>query len=125
MAPKFWTVSTQRSATASTKCSGSGLGSGPTAPLKSQARSRSRSRLGQKFVLSTDHVYELELHSLQGETEAEDDVVRARDPDGAVGLEDATRFLQPPDIELVILREPHRANRVTTLGVALPVAFGG
>src|SRR5215217_4987613 len=52
-------------------------------------------------------VYELELHSLQGETEAEDDVVRARDPDGAVGLEDATRFLQPPDIELVILREPH------------------
>ena len=60
-------------------------------------------------------VYELESHRLQGETEAEDDVVRAGDPDGAVGLEDAARLLQPPDVEPVILSEPYRANRVTTL----------
>ena len=36
-----------------------------------------------------DVINDLEFHPLQGETEAEDDVVRARDPDGAVGLEDA------------------------------------
>ena len=51
-------------------------------------------------------VYELEFHRLKRETEAKDNVVRARDPDGAVGLEDAARRLQPPDVELVILREP-------------------
>jgi hypothetical protein len=68
--------------------------------------------------------YELESHRLQGETEAEDDVVRVGDPDGAVGLEDAARLLQPPDVELVILSEPHRANRVTTSNLALP-AIGG
>ena len=71
--------------------------------------------MGQKFVLSTDLVYELEFHPLQGETDTEDDVVRTRDPDGAIGLEDAGRLLQPPDVEPVILREPYRANRVTTL----------
>ena len=60
-------------------------------------------------------VYELESHRLQGETEAEDDVVGAGDPDSAVGLEDAARLLQPPDVEPVILGEPYRANRVTTL----------
>lgn len=58
-------------------------------------------------------VYELESHRLQGETEAEDDMVRARDPDGAVGLEDAAHLLQPPDVEPVILSKPYRANRVT------------
>src|SRR5215204_1106031 len=52
-------------------------------------------------------IYDLESHRLQGETEAEDDVVRAGDPDGAVGLEDAARLLQPPDVEPVILSEPH------------------
>jgi hypothetical protein len=52
-------------------------------------------------------VYDLESHRLQGETEAEDDVVRAGDPDGALGFEDAARLLQPPDIEPVILSEPH------------------
>jgi len=50
---------------------------------------------------------DLEHHRLQGETEAEDDVVRARDPDGAIRLQDATSLLQPPDVEPVITREPH------------------
>ena len=62
--------------------------------------------MGQKFVLLTDHVNDLAPHRLQGETEAENDVVRARDPDGAVGLEDAARRLQPPDVEPVIFSEP-------------------
>ena len=52
-------------------------------------------------------VNDLAPHRLQSETEAEDDVVGAGDPDGAVGFEDAARLLQPPDVELVILREPH------------------
>src|SRR5215210_3118283 len=43
-----------------------------------------------------DLVYELEFHRLQGETEAEDDVVRARDPDCPLWFEDAARLLQPP-----------------------------
>jgi hypothetical protein len=64
---------------------------------------------------SPGDVYELEFHRLQGETEAEDDVVRARDPDRAAGLADAARLFQPPDVELVILRKPYRPNRVTTL----------
>ena len=64
-------------------------------------------------------VYELESHRLQGEPEAEDDVVRAGDPDGAVGLEDAARLLQPPDVEPVILGGPYRAYGVTTVGLAL------
>src|SRR5919112_2333908 len=56
-----------------------------------------------------DLVYELQLHGLQGETEAEDDVVGAGDPDGATGPEDAARLLEPPDVELVILHEPQGA----------------
>jgi hypothetical protein len=72
-----------------------------------------------------DDVYDLEPHRLQGETEAEDDVVGARDPDGALGFEDAASLLQPPDVEPVILSEPYRANRVTTPCLALPGAFGG
>src|SRR5215210_2780508 len=66
-----------------------------------------------------DLIYEPQFHGLQGETEAEDDVVRARDPDGAAGPEDAARFLEPPDVEPVVPFEPHRANRVTTPGPAL------
>jgi hypothetical protein len=46
-------------------------------------------------LLPDDQVYELEFHRLQGEAEAEDYVVRAGDPDGAVGLEDAARLLLP------------------------------
>jgi len=65
-----------------------------------------------------------EPHRLQGETEAEDDVMRAGDPDGALGLEDAAHLLQPPDVEPVIPREPYRANRVTTPCLALPRAVG-
>jgi hypothetical protein len=70
---------------------------------------------GRVWLGPCNLVYELESHRLQGETEAENDVVRARDPDGAVGLEDAARLLQPPDVEVVIPREPYRPNRVTTL----------
>ena len=62
---------------------------------------------GECFVLLKDDVNDLEPHRLQGETEAEDDVVGAGDPDGAVGLENAARLLQPPDVETVILRETH------------------
>ena len=65
-----------------------------------------------------DLVYELKFHLLQGETEAEDDVVGAGDPDGATGLEDAASFPEPPDVEPVIPREPHGANRVTMLAPA-------
>jgi hypothetical protein len=79
---------------------------------------------GRVWLRLCNLVNDLEPHRLQGETEAEDDVVRAGNPDGAVRLQDAGRLLQPPDVELVILREPHRANRVTTL-LALPGAFGG
>src|SRR5688572_30090639 len=63
---------------------------------------------GRIWLSPGDLVYELELHRLQGETEAEDDVVGAGYPDSAVGFEDAARLLQPPDVEAVILREPHR-----------------
>src|SRR5215203_3567249 len=62
---------------------------------------------GRVWLGPSNLVYDLESHRLQGETEAEDDVVRAGDPDGAVGLEDAARLLQPPDVEPVIPREPH------------------
>ncbi len=34
-------------------------------------------------------------------------MVRARDPDRTFWFEDAARFLQPPDVEPVILSEPH------------------
>ena len=66
-------------------------------------------------------INDLAPHRLQGETEAEDDVMRAGNPDGALGLEDAPRLLQPPDVEPVIPREPYRANRVTTPCFALPL----
>jgi hypothetical protein len=80
---------------------------------------------GRVWLGPGDLVYEFESHGLQGEAETEDDVVRAGDPDGAIGLEDAARLLQPPDVEAVILREPYRANKVTTPCFALPGAFGG
>src|SRR5215207_548605 len=69
-------------------------------------------------------VYDLESHRLQGETEAEDDVVGAGNPDGALGLEDAARLLKPPDVEPVILSEPHRAYILTTLTLALQGTLG-
>src|ERR687898_1164289 len=53
---RFWTASSPRNATASTRCSGLGLDSGPTALWRSAAPSQSRSRWGWKFVLRTDHV---------------------------------------------------------------------
>src|SRR5687768_911183 len=62
---------------------------------------------GRVWLSPGNLVYELEFHRLQGETEAEDDVVRAGDPDGAIRFEDAARLLQPPDVEPVILSEPH------------------
>jgi hypothetical protein len=79
---------------------------------------------GRVWLGPCNLVNDLEAHRLQGETEAEDDVVRARNPDGAIRLEDAARLLQPPDVESVILREPYRANKVTTSSLALP-AIGG
>jgi hypothetical protein len=51
-------------------------------------------------------------------------VVRAGDPDGAVGLEDAARLLQPPDVEPVIFSEPYRPNRVTMPSTSLPNDLG-
>ncbi len=72
-----------------------------------------------------DPVDNLEAQALQGEAEAEDDVVRARDPQRAVGLEDAASLAKPADVPFVILLEaPRRANRVTTPGLALPGIFG-
>jgi hypothetical protein len=64
-------------------------------------------------------VNDLEPHRLQGETEAEDDVVRACDPDGAIRLEDAARLLQPPDVEPVIPANP--IERIESLH--LPLRF--
>jgi hypothetical protein len=70
-----------------------------------------------------DLINYVEPHRLQGETEAEDDVMRAGDPDGALGLEAAARLPEPPRVEPEVVHEPHRPNRVTTL-LALPGAFG-
>jgi hypothetical protein len=63
-------------------------------------------------------VYELESHRLQGETEAEDDVVRARDPDDALGLEDVARLPEPPRGELEVLPDSH-IERIESLRPAL------
>jgi hypothetical protein len=52
-------------------------------------------------------LYQLELHALQGEAKAEDDVVCAGYPDGSVGLEDAPRLPEPPDVEPMIGFEAH------------------
>src|SRR5215210_994793 len=62
---------------------------------------------GRVWFVPGDLIYHLELHALEGEAEAEDDVVRARDPDSSVGFEDAPRLSQPPDVELVIRFKPH------------------
>ena len=84
---------------------------------------RGRLILGTAQVLELlDDVNDLEPHRLQGETEAEDDVVRSRDPDRPFRLEDAASLLEPPDVEPVVFREPYRANRVTTPCFALPGA---
>ena len=77
----------------------------------------------EKFVRCMDHVDDPEPQPLQREAEAEDDVVGAAHPQGAFGLEDAPRLPQPPHVELVVLLERQRANRVTT-PVALPAIFG-
>ncbi len=56
-----------------------------------------------------------ETEALQREAEAEDDVVRAADPERAVGLEYTPRLPQPTYVPLVVLFEPVlRANRDTT-----------
>src|SRR5215211_1124417 len=68
-------------------------------------------------------IYEVQFHGLQGETEAEDDVVRAGDPDGAPGPEEAARFLEPPDVEPVVPFEPQglfSSATVTTRNSTLP-----
>ncbi len=69
-------------------------------------------------------VYDAIPQPLKGEAEAEDDVVGARHPQGTVGLEDAPRLPEPPHVELVILRQAHKANRVTTIHSPLPCAPG-
>ena len=67
-------------------------------------------------------INDLEPHRLQGETEAEDDVVRAGDPDGAIRLEDAARLLQPPDVESVIPANPiERIESLRSLRFRLPL----
>jgi len=85
-------------------------------------RSINNRRYDVQDLIYGDH---LEPEALKRETEAEDDVVCACHPDGAIRLEDAARLLQPPDVEPVIPREAYRANRVTTPTPALPGAFGG
>ena len=70
------------------------------------------------------HLYEAIPEALQRETQAEDDMARARHPQGAVGLQDTPRFPEPSNVPFVILLESHRANRVTTPYLALPGASG-
>jgi hypothetical protein len=59
-------------------------------------------------LLPDGGVDHLEPEALKSETDAEDDMVGARDPDGAIRFEDAARLLQPPDVEPVIPANPHR-----------------
>ena len=73
-------------------------------------------------LLPHHRVYDAVVEALEGEAYAEDDVVRSRHPQGTVGLEEAPGRLQPPDVELVIFFPAHRANRVTTLDLTLPVS---
>ena len=72
------------------------------------------------WLLPGDLVYDLEAEALQREPEAEDYVVGAADPQRAVGLEDAPRLSQPPDVESVVLPEALRANRIT-----MPITLSG
>ncbi len=72
---------------------------------------RIRDRIG---LLPNDAVYEAIPEALQRETQAEDDMVRARHPQGTVGLQDTSGFPKPSNVPFVILLESHRANRVTT-----------
>jgi hypothetical protein len=69
-----------------------------------------------------DLVDEPEHQPLQREAKAEDDVVGAAYLQGAFGHEDALRLQQPPHVELEVILEPQRANRVTT-PVAHPAVF--
>ncbi len=51
-----------------------------------------------------DHVvYDPIPQLLQREAQAEDDVMGARNPERTFGLEDAPGFLEPSQVELVIL----------------------
>lgn len=43
--------------------------------------------------------------ALESETYAEDDVVRTCDPNGSIGLQDASRLPEPAQVELVVLLE--------------------
>jgi hypothetical protein len=51
------------------------------------------------------HVYDAIPEPLEGEADAGDDVVGARHPQRAIGLEDAPRFSEPPQVEPMILLE--------------------
>ena len=75
-------------------------------------------------LLPHNRVAHAKAQTLQSEADAEDDVVGARHPQGTVGFEDAPRLPEPPHVELVILSQALRANRVTTTSVALPRTFG-
>ena len=50
-----------------------------------------------------DVIEDLVAKDLHGVADAEDDVVRARDPDRAVGLEQALALLEPTQVELVVV----------------------
>jgi hypothetical protein len=58
-------------------------------------------------------VQDPEPQALQREPEVEDDVVGTRNPQRAVGLEDAPGFCEPAQVELVVPTQALRANRVT------------
>src|SRR5215211_382973 len=81
--------------------------------------------VGRRVRLEPGNVVDdLEPQPLEREAYAEDDVVRTAHPQRAVGLENSPGRAQPPDVEVVILLQSHRANRVTILGLALPGAAG-
>jgi hypothetical protein len=71
--------------------------------------------------LPSHGVYDVVPEPLEGEAEAEDDVVGARHPQRALGLEDTPARAEPPHVELVVLGQTLRANRVT-MPAALPGA---
>ena len=71
-----------------------------------------------------DVVEDFEAELLHGVADAEDDVVRAGDPDGAVGFQDALAAFEPFGVEFV--HHFHRASAFTRpkgFGERVPVAF--
>src|SRR4028119_181642 len=69
-----------------------------------------RNPSGPEFVLRADVVDDSETEYLQREAWAEDDVVRAADPERAVGLEYAPSLPQPTYVPFLVLFEaPQRA----------------